>query len=148
MATVSKQLQYFRSINFHERVKMDSSGPILGLRTVIYAAPDLDKAKKWYSTMLGIEPYFDQPFYVGFNVGGYELGLDPNKAASGDGGSLAYWGVANIQKAVDQIRALGTTIATEPHEVGDGIKVASVLDPFGSKIGLIENPHFDASKTR
>ena len=126
---------------------MDSSGPLLGLRTVIYAAPDLDKAKAWYTAMLGIDPYFDQPFYVGFNVGGYELGLDPNKAPSGDGGSLAYWGVSNIQKAVDQLRALGTTIATEPHEVGDGIKVASVLDPFGSKIGLIENPHFDAKKT-
>ena len=59
-----------------------------GLRTVIYAAPDLEKTKAWYSSVLGIAPYFDQPFYVGFNVGGYELGLDPDSAgaAGGSGG--------------------------------------------------------------
>ena len=50
-----------------------------GLRTVIYAAPDLEKAKAWYFSILGIPPYFDQPFYVGFNIAGYELGLDPNQ---------------------------------------------------------------------
>ena len=50
----------------------------LGLRTAIYHAPDLGKVKSWYSRILGFEPYFDRPFYVGFNVGGYELGLDPD----------------------------------------------------------------------
>ena len=54
----------------------------LGLRTAIYHAPDLAKAKSWYSRILGIEPYFDQPFYVGFNVGGYELGLDPDPSST------------------------------------------------------------------
>ena len=50
----------------------------LGLRTVIYPSPDLATAKAWYTQALGQDPYFDEPFYVGFNVGGYELGLDPN----------------------------------------------------------------------
>jgi catechol 2,3-dioxygenase-like lactoylglutathione lyase family enzyme len=64
-----------------------------GLRTAIYHVDDLDKAKAWYSAVLGKQPYFDQPFYVGFNV-------------------------------------------------GEGIRVATVLDPFGNVFGIIENPHF------
>ena len=52
--------------------------PILGLRTALYRVTDLDKAKEWYRAVLGIDPYFDEPFYVGFNVGGFELGLDPD----------------------------------------------------------------------
>src|SRR4051812_14044879 len=88
-------------------INMHGTPVILGLRTVIYAAPDLDKAKKFYSSLLGIEPYFDQPFYVGYNVGGFELGLDPNKKAAGDGGSLAYWGVPNIQQALDDAKSSG-----------------------------------------
>ena len=54
------------------------SAPLLGLRTVIYPAPDLDATKAWWTSFLGVEPYFDQPFYVGFAVGGYELGLLPD----------------------------------------------------------------------
>jgi catechol 2,3-dioxygenase-like lactoylglutathione lyase family enzyme len=50
----------------------------LGLRTVIYPAPDLAASKAWYTALLGVEPYFDEPFYVGFDVGGYELGLNPD----------------------------------------------------------------------
>ena len=72
----------------------------LGLRTVIYAAPDLAKAKEWYSKAVGIKPYYDQPYYVGFNVGGYELGLDPNAKHVGPGGATAWWGVASITEAL------------------------------------------------
>jgi predicted enzyme related to lactoylglutathione lyase len=113
---------------------------------VIYAAPDLNKAKQFYSALLGIEPYFDQPFYVGYQVGGFELGLDPNFSGSGEGGSLAYWGVASIAEALDHARSLGAAVSSEPQDVGEGIKVAAIVDPFGSKLGLIENPHFDATK--
>lgn len=64
-----------------------------GLRTVIYHAPDLDQAKAWYSSVLGIAPYFDQPFYVGFNVCGYELALDPDVCSTpgGTAGAVTYW---------------------------------------------------------
>jgi predicted enzyme related to lactoylglutathione lyase len=115
-----------------------------GLRTVIYAAPDLDKAKAWYSSVLEIAPYFDQPFYVGFNVGGYELGLDPDPSSSpgGAGGASVYWGVADAIAAVERLLALGATSRTAVQEVGEGIKVATVLDPFGNVFGVIENPHF------
>ena len=63
-----------------------------GLRTVIYPAPDLDRAKAWWTDFLGHGPYFDEPFYVGYEVAGYELGLLPT--ADPDDGALTYWGVA------------------------------------------------------
>ena len=113
-----------------------------GLRTVIYAAPDLGKAKAWYSSILGIEPYFDQPFYVGFNVGGYELGLDPDSAGTSGGGAIVYWGVVDAGSALERLLSLGATARTGVQEVGEGIKVATVLDPFGNIFGVIENPHF------
>ena len=119
-----------------------------GLRTVIYGVTDLDRAKKWYADAFGIEPYFDMPYYVGFNVGGYELGLDPNATTTGAGGCTAYWGVDDAEKAVAHMESAGATVHSPVNEVGEGIKVASVLDPFGNHIGIIENPHFDPSATK
>lgn len=113
----------------------------LGLRTVIYAAPDLVKTKEWYTKALGIEPYFDEPFYVGFNVGGYELGLDPNVAVA-EGSTLTYWGVANIGASLQRLLTLGATSHAEIQDVGGGIRVAAIKDPVGNVVGLIENPHF------
>ena len=126
----------------------DEPKTLKGLRTVIYGVTDLDRAKKWYADALGIEPYFDMPFYVGFNVGGYELGLDPNAEATGAGGCTAYWGVDDIVKAVAHMESTGATLHSPVNEVGEGIKVASVLDPFGNHVGIIENPHFDPSATK
>jgi predicted enzyme related to lactoylglutathione lyase len=115
-----------------------------GLRTVIYGVSDIEKAKDWYSDVLGFGPYFDQPFYVGFNVGGYELGLDPNATpvAKGNAGVVAYWGVENIEAQFDRLLALGATAHTGVRDVGEGIQVATVLDPFGNILGLIRNPLF------
>jgi predicted enzyme related to lactoylglutathione lyase len=113
----------------------------LGLRTVIYAAPDLTATKEWYMKALGATPYFDEPFYVGFNVGGYELGLDPD-AQVADGSTLTYWGVADIGLSLQLLLDLGATIHTDIQEVGGDIKVATVRDPFGNVVGIIENPHF------
>jgi predicted enzyme related to lactoylglutathione lyase len=115
-----------------------------GLRTVSYYAPNLDLAKAWYERVLGIPPYFDEPFYVGFSVGGYELGLDPDASTTpgGPGGSVVYWGVSDAQAALDRLLSLGATERTGVLDVGGKIKVATVLDPFGNIFGIIENPHF------
>lgn len=95
----------------------------LGLRTVIYPAPDLAASRAWFSQLLGIEPYFDETFYVGFNVAGYELALDP----SGDPGlgPITYWGVADADAALAQLLAAGATARGEVQDVGDGIRVAT-----------------------
>jgi predicted enzyme related to lactoylglutathione lyase len=115
-----------------------------GLRTAIYCAPDLEKAKAWYARVLGIAPYFDHPFYVGFNVGGYELGLDPDPSSgsAGPGGVTVYWGVSDAAAALERVLSLGAVSRTAVQEVGEGIRVATVLDPFGNVFGMIENPHF------
>lgn len=114
---------------------------LLGLRTAIYAAPDLAQAKAWYGRFLGIDPYFDEPFYVGFNVGGYELGLDPH-ATPAPGTPITYWGVTDVQAVWDALLAQGATPDQHPQDVGDGIVVATVSDPFGNTLGVIQNPHF------
>ena len=116
-----------------------------GLRTVIYGVSDIDKAKHWYSEALGFGPYFDEPFYVGFNVGGYELGLNPNTGpvAKESAGVVAYWGVEDMQAELTRLIATGAVAHDAVQNVGGGIQVASVLDPFGNIIGLIHNPHFN-----
>lgn len=121
-----------------------SNAHFQGLRTVSYHAPDLDKAKAWYSAVLGIQPYFDQPFYVGYNVGGYELALDPDASSTpgGNAGAVAYWGVADAQAAFDRLLSLGAVERSGVQDVGGGIRVATVFDPFGNIFGIIQNPNF------
>ena len=120
--------------------------PILGLATVIYPVSDLNRAKAWYAMAFGKAPYFDQPFYVGFEIAGYELGLVPDEGRPGPDGGVAYWRVDEIDSAVARFTAAGAAIVSEAKDVGEGIKVATVADPFGNAIGLIENRHFDLSK--
>jgi predicted enzyme related to lactoylglutathione lyase len=120
---------------------------ILGLRTVIYPVPDLARGKEWYTQVLGKGPYFDQPFYVGFEVGGFELGLIPD-AEPGTKGSIAYWGVPDAAAALARLQELGGELRDDLMDVGEGIKTATVLDPFGNVFGVIENPHFDRNKVR
>jgi catechol 2,3-dioxygenase-like lactoylglutathione lyase family enzyme len=113
----------------------------LGLRTVIYPAPDLAAAKEWWTRVLGIEPYFDEPFFVGFSPGGYELGLNPG--ADPANGTLSYWGVADADAAYAELLAAGATPLDPVEEVGDGIRLGTVRDLIGSIVGIIENPVFE-----
>jgi predicted enzyme related to lactoylglutathione lyase len=120
---------------------------IQGLRTVIYPAPDLARAKAWYSQVVGHDPYFDEPFYVGFSVGGFELGLIPDGVPSAHG-ALAYWGVLDIEAEMLRLTQLGGAVHEPVKDVGGGIKVAAVKDPFGNVFGVIENPHFNPKEIR
>ena len=121
------------------------STPILGLRTTIYKVPDLQSAKEWYARAFQVEPYFDEPFYVGFNVAGYELGLleEDFAAAEKTANVLSYWGVENIDDEIERFIELGATEDAKPTNVGGEIMVASVKDPWGNVVGLIYNPEFE-----
>ena len=117
---------------------------VLGLRTTAYKVPDLEAAKAWYALAFETDPYFDEPFYVGFNIGGYELGLLPEEAAGAARADnvLSYWGVTDIQAVYARLLELGATEHEVPNNVGGELMVASVRDPFGNVIGLIYNPYF------
>ena len=121
-------------------------GQFLGLRTVIYGVGEIAEAKAWYTRLLEQEPYFDAECYVGFNVGGFELGLDPDarSVTSRADGVIAYWGVSDIAAQVERISAMGARQHGEVVDVGEGILMASFLDPYGNIFGVIENPHFQA----
>lgn len=114
-----------------------------GLRTVIYRVPDIDTAKEWYAKAFGTQPYFDEPFYVGFNIGGYELGLQLDAAKTGDN-ILVYWGVEDMKATYAHFLQLGATEHEAPQNVGGEIVVATVKDLWGNIIGLIYNPEFRA----
>ena len=113
----------------------------LGLRTAVYPVGDVGAAKVWYARVLGVDPYFDQPFYVGFSVAGFELGLIPDGTPSTQG-PQALWGVTNASESYDRLLSLGAKPLDPVNDVGEGIKVAAVQDPFGNRLGIIENPHF------
>ncbi len=119
---------------------------ILGLRTVIYLVPNLAEAKKWYIEAFGKQPYFDEPFYIGFEIGGYELGLFPAYENQKRGDNVeAYWGVNDINAEYKRFLELGAQEHTPIKDVGGGIEVATILDPWNNLIGLIYNPHFELS---
>jgi catechol 2,3-dioxygenase-like lactoylglutathione lyase family enzyme len=111
-----------------------------GLRTVIYPTPDIEAAKSWWTGLVGAEPYFDEPFYVGYNIAGYELGLLPDGNPAD--GAITYWGVDDVSAAVDAALTLGGTPHAPVVEVGGGIVTGSVVNPEGMIVGFIFNPHF------
>ena len=109
------------------------------LRTVIYHVNDLVAAKEWYSKATGLQPYFDEPFYVGFDINGFELGLDPSMENISTGNhSESYWAVESAKAAVEKFVGLGATLVQDVTNVGGTISVAIVADPFGNHIGFIE----------
>lgn len=117
--------------------------PFLGLRTAGYLVSDLDAAKKWYAEIFETLPYFDEPFYVGFNIGGYELGLMPDETNSPKGENvLTYWGVDDIDSVYKKLIDHGAIMHQEPTNVGGELMVATVKDPWDNIIGIIFNPYF------
>lgn len=130
-----------------EKIKNDSimkAKQILGLRTTIYKVGDIAKAKEWYSKAFGVKPYFDQPFYVGFNIGGYELGLqaENNPSTKKTESVVTYWGVSDINKVYTHFLKIGAKENEKPENVGASIITATVIDPWGNIIGIIYNPDF------
>lgn len=109
------------------------------LRTVIYHVSDLQAAKEWYAKATGIQPYFDEPFYVGFDINGFELGLDPSMENVLPGNhTVSYWAVESAKAALEKFTSLGAVLIEDVTNVGGTVQVAVVADPFGNHIGFIE----------
>lgn len=106
---------------------------------IVYPAPDVDAAKRFFRELTGTEPYVDSPQYIGFKSGNMEIGLVPN-GHKPETGALAYWNVDDISARVKELVAAGGTIAQEIRDVGYGMLVASVKDANGSTVGLRQFP--------
>jgi predicted enzyme related to lactoylglutathione lyase len=125
-----------------------------GLTTVTYFADDVAAAQRWYADLLGIQPYFlreadGRPAYIEFRVGDYlhELGIvDSRFAPAGrpgePGGAVVYWHVDDVRAAFERLLAMGATVHEEPVDRGPGFVTASVVDPFGNVLGVMENQHY------
>ncbi|HEY4993401.1 MAG TPA: VOC family protein [Nakamurella sp.] len=120
-----------------------------GLTTVSFYAADLDAARRWYTELLGIEPYFQRPGYVEFRIGDHqhELGIidaryAPGGATDGRAGAIVYWHVDDLAATFDRLLSLGATEHDAPRERGEGFVTASVVDPFGNILGVMYNQHY------
>jgi predicted enzyme related to lactoylglutathione lyase len=105
---------------------------------IVYPAPDLAKAKRFFRELIGADPYADSPYYVGYKSGDMEIGLVPN--ADPQAGALAYWTVGDIVASVKTLVDAGGTVVQEINDVGYGLQVASVKDPNGAIVGLRQPP--------
>lgn len=109
------------------------------IRSTIYHVPDITAAKEWYSQLLGVTPYFEMPFYVGFKIKDFELGLDPDMTNVTTGTSTySLWNVDDIEATVEKVISLNGSVHTPITAVGEGMKVAVVKDKWDNCIGLIE----------
>jgi predicted enzyme related to lactoylglutathione lyase len=111
-----------------------------GVRTMIYPVSDLDAARGLYGALLGVEPIMDEPYYVGFRVDGQDIGLDPNGHRRGLTGPVGYWHVDDLAGAVDELTARGATLTSDVTDVGGGKLIATLTDPDGNVVGLLQEP--------
>ena len=123
-------------------------GVLKGMATLRFHAADLKAAQAWYTEFLGVEPYFEKPGYIEFRLGDYqaELGIADEKfrppVAAGPAGAILYWHVDDVTGTVAQALALGASVHEPQREFGGGFYGATVVDPFGNLLGLMNNPHY------
>jgi predicted enzyme related to lactoylglutathione lyase len=110
-----------------------------GIKTVLHPVSDLEKAKAVYIALLGVAPTADAPYYVGFDVAGQQIGLVPNGAQQGMTSPVAYWHVSDIEAKLAEVTAAGAVIKDAPRDVGGGRLVATVKDPDGNVLGLLQD---------
>jgi predicted enzyme related to lactoylglutathione lyase len=111
-----------------------------GIKTVLHPVSDVAKAKEVYSALLGVAPQADAPYYVGFDVAGQHIGLVPGGGPQGMTSPVAYWQVADIEAKLAEVTAAGATVKEPAHDVGGGRLVATVTDPDGNVLGLLQDP--------
>ncbi|MEV1069200.1 VOC family protein [Streptomyces sp. NPDC050263] len=111
-----------------------------GLQTIIYPVKDLDRAKALFSALLEVEPYADEPYYVGFKAAGQDVGLDPNGHAKGMTGPVPYWHVTDLRERLAALVAAGAELLQDAQDVGGGRLIAFLKDADGNLVGLLQDP--------
>jgi predicted enzyme related to lactoylglutathione lyase len=128
---------------------MEKKQVLKGLATVIFYAASHEKAIKWYSELLGIEPYFNVPGYSEFRIGDYEheLGIIDRKYAPkgyspNPSGAIIFWHVDHLQATLELLISMGAKEYEPVTDRTEGFVTASVVDPFGNVLGIMHNPHY------
>ncbi|MFF0200357.1 VOC family protein [Streptomyces sp. NPDC005017] len=111
-----------------------------GVKTIIYPVKDLERAKAVFGALLGVEPYADTPYYVGYKDAGQDVGLDPNGHAQGLTGPVPYWHVDDVRTSLEALLAAGAETLQDVRDVGNGRLIASVKDADGNLVGLLQDP--------
>ena len=110
-----------------------------GIKTVLHPVSDLTAAKTVYAALLGIQPQTDSDYYVGFDAAGQHIGLVPGGGPQGMTSPVAYWHVPDIEAKLGELTAAGATVKEPAHDVGGGRLVATVTDPDGNVLGLLQD---------
>ena len=118
---------------------MTTSTTTQGIKTVLHPVSDVATAKVMYTALLGIEPQADSPYYVGFDVAGQHIGLVPGGGPQAMTSPVAFWHVADIEAKLAEVTAAGATVKESAHDVGGGRLVATVTDPDGNVLGLLQD---------
>ena len=116
-----------------------AGSPAEGIKTVLHPVSDLSKAKAVYTALLGVAPVADESYYVGYEAAGQHIGLVPRGAAQGMTSPVAYWHVPDIEAKLAEVTAAGAVQKESPRDVGGGRLVATVTDPDGNVLGLLQN---------
>jgi predicted enzyme related to lactoylglutathione lyase len=103
---------------------------------IVYPVQDLEQAKSFYTTFLGVDPYADSPYYVGYRIGELEIGLDPNSEL----GPIAYTDTEDIRSRLSELTSAGSDVVQDVNDVGNGLLVAQVKDAAGNVVGLRQQP--------
>ena len=110
-----------------------------GIKTVLHPVSDLEAAKKVYTALIGVAPQADLSYYVGYDVEGQHIGLVPGGGPQGMTAPVAYWHVTDIEAKLAEVTAAGAEVNEAVHDVGGGRLVASVTDPDGNVLGLLQD---------
>jgi predicted enzyme related to lactoylglutathione lyase len=110
-----------------------------GIKTVLHPVSDLQKAKPVYTALLGMPPQHDAPYYVGYETEGQHIGLVPGGGPQGMTSPVAYWHVPDIEAKLAEVTAAGATVKDPVRDVGGGRLVATVTDPDGNVLGLLQD---------
>ncbi len=117
-----------------------TGSPTKGIKTVLHPVSDLEAAKVVYTALLGVEPQHDAPYYVGYEAAGQHIGLVPGGAQQGMTSPVTYWHVPDIEAKLAEVTAAGATVKEPARDVGFGRLVATVTDPDGNVLGLLQDP--------
>ena len=110
-----------------------------GLKTIVYPVKNLDRAKALFGALLEVEPYADEPYYVGYRASGQDVGLDPNGHGKGMTGPVPYWHVDDLRGRLAALLESGAELLQDVQDVGGGRLIASVKDADGNLIGLLQD---------